>query len=52
MPINPAFSNFNPLPRKEGDADISRQSVEATNFNPLPRKEGDSRRSQRNRNLH
>ena len=34
--------NFNPLPRKEGDAKFIANSPEKSNFNPLPRKEGDN----------
>ena len=33
--------DFNPLPRKEGDAKSTRCSCQAFYFNPLPRKEGD-----------
>ena len=34
--------NFNPLPRKEGDAGLSKKCRNrALYFNPLPRKEGD-----------
>ena len=43
--ITIGIMNFNPLPRKEGDAlsDAVRQRYE--HFNPLPRKEGDSKYS-------
>ena len=37
--------NFNPLPRKEGDALTDEFSSPTGNFNPLPRKEGDGLRS-------
>ena len=33
--------NFNPRPRKEGDAPASVNVAFAENFNPRPRKEGD-----------
>ena len=35
-------SNFNPLPRKEGDIFLLILRCWNTYFNPLPRKEGDS----------
>ena len=35
------FRNFNPLPRKEGDWQLSTHHQQTLNFNPLPRKEGD-----------
>ena len=34
-------SDFNPLPRKEGDTPNFPTNVFLDNFNPLPRKEGD-----------
>ena len=35
------LSDFNPLPRKEGDIYTVQTSRNTGNFNPLPRKEGD-----------
>ena len=35
-------TDFNPLPRKEGDAASQPVRVNQNNFNPLPRKEGDT----------
>ena len=35
-------SNFNPLPRKEGDFFMHLFYGDQSNFNPLPRKEGDA----------
>ena len=34
-------THFNPRPRKEGDADMSKKRYKRRNFNPRPRKEGD-----------
>ena len=36
------LGNFNPLPRKEGDAINPARTDCFSDFNPLPRKEGDS----------
>ena len=36
-----ADSNFNPLPRKEGDCKTQITQTATGDFNPLPRKEGD-----------
>ena len=36
-----SFADFNPLPRKEGDATRNRKKSDGGDFNPLPRKEGD-----------
>ena len=38
-------SNFNPLPRKEGDGFCGSVAGVPLYFNPLPRKEGDSKYS-------
>ena len=35
------FDDFNPLPRKEGDARKKSSNLWSGYFNPLPRKEGD-----------
>ena len=37
------LSDFNPLPRKEGDYCIIEEKEMKKYFNPLPRKEGDSK---------
>ena len=34
-------TDFNPLPRKEGDSFKIRWRIATEHFNPLPRKEGD-----------
>ena len=45
----PTFTNFNPLPRKEGDYWTSKRQIPAERyFNPLPRKEGDLSNTARN----
>ena len=38
----PQCTDFNPLPRKEGDEALSNAIAQLSHFNPLPRKEGDA----------
>ena len=45
MEVKPT-TDFNPLPRKEGDVFLAIQrAINIIDFNPLPRKEGDSSNS-------
>ena len=41
--MDTAQTDFNPLPRKEGDGWDAADNAQRLNFNPLPRKEGDFR---------
>ena len=45
MAVIEEHSDFNPLPRKEGDASIDSDTAPGMHFNPLPRKEGDRKYS-------